>query len=199
MRTQSKTMQFIDFQCENLGLEQKTLFERSKPLLNLYRHVVWTVKTRASNLRQEIIGTYGMQLNTALLYLSDLAPAVTRAGFESKVNQLFEAKWLIDLADLALQSVSCYPVLGEQYTALLRLRFMDETSRTDSQVAEALSIERSTYYDRKKEATFLLGISLWGFVIPTTITTYQRVSNMGMNENDFFNLVAKNLNNQLTA
>lgn len=76
---------------------------------------------------------------------------------------------------------------------------MDETSRTDSQVAEALSIERSTYYDRKKEATFLFGISLWGFVIPATITTYQRVSNMGMNENDFFNLVAKNLNNQLTA
>lgn len=133
MRTQSKTMQFIDFQCENLGLEQKTLFERSKTLLNLYRHVVWTVKTRASNLRQEIIGTYGMQLNTALLYLSDLAPATTRAGFESKVNQLFEAKWLIDLADLALQSVSCYGdscYLGAQKrTEALRKNKIDKPIR----------------------------------------------------------------------
>lgn len=199
MRTQSKTMQFIDYQCQSLGLDQKSLFERSKTLLSLYRHVVWAVKGRAIDLQQEIVGTYGMQLNTALLYLSDLAPTATRAGFETTVNQLFEAKWMIHLTDLALMSVSCYPGSGEQCTTLLRLRFMEEADRSDQQVAELLSMERSTYYDRKKEATLLFGISLWGFVLPTALTTYRRVSDMGMMESDFFDLIASNLSNRQIA
>ena len=31
---------------------------------------------------------------------------------------------------------------------------------------EMLQIERSVYYDRKKEATLVFGIALWGTVMP---------------------------------
>ena len=31
---------------------------------------------------------------------------------------------------------------------------------------EVLNMERSTYYDRKKEAILLFGLSLWGTAIP---------------------------------
>lgn len=31
---------------------------------------------------------------------------------------------------------------------------------------ECMDLERSTYYDRKKEAVLLFGLSLWGNVIP---------------------------------
>ena len=154
MRTQTKTMQFIEAQCQNLGLEQKALFARTKTVLNLYRRVVWSVKGRADNMKQEIVGTYGMKLSTALMYLSEFAPVSARTSFESKVTQMFEAKWLM---------------------------------------------ERTTYYDRKKEAIFLFGISLFGFVLPTTLITYQRVSLMGMKEEAFFELVSENLNRQIGA
>ena len=192
-------MQFIEAQCQNLGLEQKALFARTKTVLNLYHRVVWSVKGRADNMKQEIVGTYGMKLSTALMYLSEFAPVSARASFESKVTQMFEAKWLIDLADMALQYVKVYPGNGELLAQLLQKRFMEEVPRTDAIVSEALSVERSTYYDRKKEAIFLFGISLFGFVLPTTLITYQRVSLMGMKEDTFFELVSENLNKQIGA
>lgn len=44
---------------------------------------------------------------------------------------------------------------------ILQLRFMQEASRTDDEVSELLGLERSTYYDHKKEAILLMGISLY--------------------------------------
>ena len=150
-------------------------------------------------MKQEIVGTYGMKLSTALMYLSEFAPVSARTSFESKVTQMFEAKWLIDLADMALQYVKVYPGNGELLAQLLQKRFMEEVPHTDAVVSEALSVERSTYYDRKKEAIFLFGISLFGFFLPTTLITYQRVSLMGMKEEAFFELVSENLNRQIGA
>ena len=43
---------------------------------------------------------------------------------------------------------------------------MDKFKYTESDLLELLSIERSTYYDRKKEAVYVFGISLWGDALP---------------------------------
>ena len=79
---------------------------------------------------------------------------------------------------------------GDLYTQILQLRFMQEASRTDDEVSELLGLERSTYYDRKKEAILLIGISLWGYVIPTTMSVYRRVELMSVPEEDFFAMVS---------
>ena len=191
MRVPTKAMQFIETQAQALRLDPKEIYTKTKALLHLYQNVVWSVKNRADNLRQEISGTYGMHLNTALMYLSDLAPEKTKAGFEASVTTLFQSKWIIELLDLSLQCVRDYPLYGETYAELLRLRFMDETRRSDADVSELLALERSTYYDRKKEAIMLMGLSLWGFVVPNTLDTYRRVSTLSVSEKDFFALVAE--------
>lgn len=107
------------------------------------------------------------------------------------VSNLFKSQWLIKLIDLSLQYVCDYPIYGETYSQILRLRFMDETKRNDNTVSEILSLERSTYYERKKEAILLLGISLWGFVVPNTLETYKRVSYLSVSETDFFTMVTE--------
>lgn len=191
MRTITKAMQFIEVQAQNFNLNTKQLYTQTKSLLMLYRNVVWSVKNRADNLRNEISGTYGMQLNTALTYLSDFAPDRTREDFESTVNNLFQSRWLIRLLDIGLQYVYDYPIFGETYAEILKLRFLDEVKRNDNTVSEMLSLERSTYYDRKKEAILLLGISLWGFVIPNAIMTYKRIAHLCVSEDDFFARVFK--------
>lgn len=191
MRAPIKAMQFIEAQAQALRLDPKEIYTKAKALLHLYQNVVWSVKNRADNLRQEISGTYGMHLNTALMYLSDLAPEKTKAGFEASVTTLFQSKWIIELLDLSLQYVQDYPLYGETYARLLHLRFMDETRRSDANVSELLVLERSTYYDRKKEAIMLMGLSLWGFVVPNTLNTYRRVSTLSVSEKDFFALVAE--------
>ena len=191
MRAPTKAMQFIETQAQALRLDPKEIYTKTKALLHLYQSVVWSVKNRANNLRQEISGTYGMHLNTALMYLSDLAPEKPKASFEASVTTLFQSKWIIELLDLSLQCVRDYPLYGETYAELLRLRFMDEIRRSDANVSELLALERSTYYDRKKEAIMLMGLSLWGFVVPNTLDTYRRVSMLSVSEKDFFALVAE--------
>lgn len=191
MRAPTKAMQFIEAQAQSIHLDTKEIYSKTKALLQLYQSVVWSVKNRADNLRREITGTYGMQLNTALIYLSDLAPEKTKTGFEASVATLFQSKWIIELLDLSLQCVRDYPLYGETYAELLHLRFMNEIRRSDADVSELLALERSTYYDRKKEAIMLMGLSLWGFVVPNTLDTYHRVSMLSVSEKDFFALVAE--------
>ena len=132
-----------------------------------------------------------MQLNTALMYLSEFAPEKVKYNFDATITMLFHSKWIIELLDLSLQCVQDYPLYGEVYAQLLHLRFMNEVQRSDSEVSELLSMERSTYYDRKKEAILLMGVSLWGFVVPNTLDTYHRVSMLSVSEKDFFALVAE--------
>lgn len=191
MRASTKAMQFIEAQAQSIHLDTKEIYSKTKALLQLYQSVVWSVKNRADNLRREITGTYGMQLNTALIYLSDLAPEKTKTGFEASVTTLFQSKWIIELLDLSLQCVRDYPLYGKTYAELLHLRFMGETRRSDADVSELLALERSTYYDRKKEAIMLMGLSLWGFVVPNTLDTYHRVSMLSVSEKDFFALIAE--------
>ena len=190
MRATTKAMQYIELQTKHFDLDTKKLLTQTKAILMVYRHVVWSVQNRANLMQREIAGTYGMQLSTALVYLSDFAPMATRDEFEAKVSSLFHSKWLVELTDLSLQYVRDYPVYGDIYAQILQLRFMQETSRTDEEVSELLGLERSTYYDRKKEAILLMGISLWGYVIPTTMSVYRRVELMSVPEEDFFTMVS---------
>ena len=194
MRATTKAMQYIVLQAKHFDLDTKKLLAQTKAILMVYRHVVWSVQNRANLMQREIAGTYGMQLSTALIYLSDFAPMATRDEFEAKVSSLFHSKWLVELTDLSLQYVRDYPVYGDIYAQILQLRFMQETSRTDEEVSELLGLERSTYYDRKKEAILLMGISLWGYVIPTTMSVYRRVELMSVPEEDFFTMVSAEQN-----
>ena len=190
MRATTKAMQYIELQAKHFDLDTKKLLAQTKAILMVYRHVVWSVQNRANLMQREIAGTYGMQLSTALIYLSDFAPMATRDEFDAKVSGLFRSKWLVELIDMALQYVQGYPVYGDLYTQILQLRFMQEASRTDDEVSELLELERSTYYDRKKEAILLMGISLWGYVVPTTMSVYRRVELMSVPEEDFFAMVS---------
>ena len=52
------------------------------------------------------------------------------------------------------------------YHEILSKSYLTAFRYTESELLEILSIERSTFYDRKKEAIMLLGIALWGYAIP---------------------------------
>ena len=52
---------------------------------------------------------------------------------------------------------------------------------TESELLDLLNMERSTFYDRKREAILLLGVSLWGYAIPC----FKGIFNMkGADESD---------------
>ncbi len=91
---------------------------------------------------------------------------IERCEFERRVCNLFENKWMIDLIDKAMSKVYEYYNNGRLYHEILSKSYLTAFRYTESELLEILNLERSTFYDRKKEAVMLLGIALWGYAIP---------------------------------
>lgn len=52
------------------------------------------------------------------------------------------------------------------YFEILSKCYLSKFKYTESEMLELLNMERSRFYDRKKESIMLFGISLWGSAIP---------------------------------
>ena len=150
---------------EQLHLDREDIFYKTKMLLGVYRDVVWITLNRSEGLNEELF-YYGDNLNSALVYLEQFAPDIERQEFENRVCSLFENKWMIDLIDTAMGKIYDYHHNGKLYHEILSKSYLTAFRYTESELLELLNMERSTFYDRKKEAIMLLGISLWGYTIP---------------------------------
>lgn len=113
-----------------------------------------------------LICTYGDSLDGALIYLENFAPDEARERFEERIRSLFETKWIIELVDMAMLKIREYPDKGALYCEIISKAYLNRFKYRESEMLEVLNMERSTYYDRKKEAILLFGLSLWGTAIP---------------------------------
>ena len=104
--------------------------------------------------------------NGALIYLENFAPDEARERFEERIRSLFETKWIIELVDMAMLKIREYPDKGALYCEIISKAYLNRFKYRESEMLEVLNMERSTYYDRKKEAILLFGLSLWGTAIP---------------------------------
>ena len=164
-RNNTRAAKSIAKMYEQLGLPQDDIFHKTKLLLSIYRDVVWATLSDCRCVNAEI-NYYGDDLNDALIYLEEFAPDIERSEFEHRVCNLFENKWMIDLIDKAMRKVYDYYNNGRLYHEILSKSYLTAFRYTESELLEILNLERSTFYDRKKEAVMLLGIALWGYAIP---------------------------------
>ncbi|MGF3225946.1 hypothetical protein [Facklamia sp. P12932] len=162
----SRNIREIETLCRNLGLDKDNVWHKTKALLTIYRKVVWSIHQRVDDMVMEDIVTYGRRLDKALEYLYDFAPIEKKKDFEDQVNYLFETKWLIDLIDKSLVQLKKYPDQGEIYYTIIKNAYLNEKKIPDIDVMQIVSLEKTVYYQRKKEAIYLVGIALWGYAIP---------------------------------
>ena len=59
-----------------------------------------------------------------------------------------------------------HPCIGWCTKKVISKAYLNRFKYRESEMLEVLNMERSTYYDRKKEAILLFGLSLWGTAIP---------------------------------
>lgn len=164
-RNNTKAFQSINRMYEQMSLDSREILHKTKLLLSVYRDVVWVTLYEANSVKEEIY-YYGDDLTSALVFLEGFASSVEKDEFESKVACLFENKWMIDIIDKAMLKVYDYYNNGRLYHEILSKCYLTAFRYTESELLELLDLERSTFYDRKKEAVMLLGISLWGYAIP---------------------------------
>ena len=152
--------------CEMDNIDGKQLYEKAKMLLGIYRRVCWSTIGRADTVAEEICYYCGSDLDGALLYLEEFAPEKEKEQFESRIKTLFETRWMVELVDSAMLKVHDFPENGQLYHEIISKCFLTKFRYSENELLEILNLERSRFYDRKKEAIMVFGLSLWGSSIP---------------------------------
>ncbi len=165
-RNNTQVLNNIRMLCRIQKVNEKMLYDRSRLILSIYRDVCWSAIGRADEVHEDLICTCGANLGDALVYLETFAPDEARERFEERIRSLFETKWMIELVDHAMGRIREYPCRGDLYCEIISKSYLSRFHYRESELLEVLSMERSTYYDRKKEAILLFGLSLWGTSIP---------------------------------
>ena len=98
--------------------------------------------------------------------LIDVDPRVEKMRLESRLESLENSKSILVLVDRAMMLLKNYPIEGQKYHDILTKTYMVFVKYSEIEIIEALNISRSTLYRDKKKAINLLGVILWGFVIP---------------------------------
>ena len=158
--------ELLDSQLSALGLDSDAVFHRSKLILKIYRDVVWVLSERVEEL-QEYAWDLGKQdIDTGLCYLENFAPDIDLQDFEEKVCCVVESRMFVEIIDRALLRLRKYPDRGELYYEILTKQFIYRFNSTEKEMLEELNMERSVFYDRKKEAIYIFSVCLFGYAIP---------------------------------
>lgn len=165
-RKNSESWNTIHALCEAQELNEDLIYAKAKQLLTVYRRVCWSTVGRADAVHEDVCYYYGNDLDRALIYLETFAPEKEKQRFESKIRTLFETRWMMELMEQAMVRVKDFPDSGDQYFDILSNFYLSSTKFTESDMLDILNMERSRYYDRKKEAIMVFGIALWGTALP---------------------------------
>lgn len=165
-KKETQSMESIKRICRLQKIDERRLYERARTLLSVYRNVCWSAAMRSGQVRDEIACYYSGDLEAALIYLETFASEEKKELFEERIGSLFETKWLVDLVDTAMLRVKEYPGNGDLYFEILSKCYLNRFRYTESELLELLKMERSCFYDRKKEAVLVFGLSLWGGALP---------------------------------
>jgi hypothetical protein len=65
-----------------------------------------------------------------------------------------------------------YPGSGKLYFEILSKSYMTVFRYSEPELLEEFNLEGSSFYERKREATMLIGIALWGYAIPELKNNY---------------------------
>ena len=146
--------------------DKEKTYHKTKLLLKVYRDVIWSIGDRVEELEAEYNEMGSDSLAEVLDYLDDYNPNINREELELEICSVFKSKVLIEIVDKALAKVKSYPDYGDIYFDILYKQYIEKFKYSEDHIIQALNCERTTYYKRKKEAINLMGIALWGYVLP---------------------------------
>lgn len=166
MRKESSTVQKCKRQMATLGFDSQLAYHRVKLILKIYRDVVWVLSERVEELHEYAWELGDQDADTGLIYLQSFAPDMDLQEFEERVCCMMENRMLVDVIDRALLRLKRYPDRGELYYEILTKQFIHRFNSTEKELLDELNMERSVFYDRKREAIFLLSLCLFGYAVP---------------------------------
>ena len=101
-----------------------------------------------------------------MVYLETFAPEKEKDCFQSKVESLFETRVLVDMVDTAMLRVKEYPERGNEFFEILSLKYLNRFRYKGRDVWEILNMERSVFFDKKKDAILVFAYAFWETALP---------------------------------
>ena len=154
--------------CRVRGFDQKIQLNKTKLFLSAYRRICWS-----RSIRKDTINTTNGQylyretcLPDTLDYLENAMTGKTKEMFIDDIMTLSDSLWIKMMAELAMKDLKEFPEYGEMYERIIQNYYLGQYKYTESQMTTLLGIERSTYYDRKREAIMAFAVALWNNSIP---------------------------------
>ncbi len=165
-RNNSGVWKTIHSLCNHDKFSEDRLYERAKLLLSTYRNLCWQTTVDTEDTISDLCVCASTDVDGALIYLETFAPEKERDVFEDRIGSLFNRRWMMDIVENAMVKTKDFPDYGEMYFEIISKCYLTKWKYTDNEMLEILNLERSRFYDRKKEAVMIFGISLWGTAIP---------------------------------
>lgn len=141
-------------------------YHNAKALLKVYSNVVWSLGENVDSLQQESCELADSELLNYVNCLMDIDTRVNKEHFKSKLQTVAETNCMVELINRALIKLRNYPRDGERYFEIINKSFLVKYKYSETEILEALDMSRATFYRDKKRAISLLGVILWGFIIP---------------------------------
>lgn len=176
MRRESVVLTMIKGDYITIGLDADSTYKKMDVLLKLHRKINWCLEESEVELNDITYEScYGS--SETMSYLLNFAPEKEMDVFRRRATAVMQTRVLLELIDRAVMKLRDYPMGGQTYYSIFDLKYLNRWTYTEFEILDMLDLERSTYYRKKKEGTYLLGYILFGYVMPDYIKA-EKVANM---------------------
>ena len=175
-RRKTLAMQTLEAMCASRKMNPEILAGKAKLLLESYRRVCWTTLGVCHVANDDGYCICDEDIKRALDYLDTYSPTENRIEFEQQLRTLFDSRWMVELVDSTMIQVKEFPDEGDTYFDILSKFYLSKFKLCEGELLNLLKLERSSYYDRKKEAILAFGLALWGTVLPKLINIVESES-----------------------
>lgn len=137
----------------------------------IYRKVVWRVEEAICEVNDAAYEFGSKRITNLVDFLSfglDYFDGIKdKKAIEERLMNIAESKSMIEIVDKALIKLRTHPDNGEIYFNIITSSYINKKKLTDDQIRRKYHISPSTYYRYKKKAINLMGVILWGYILPS--------------------------------
>ena len=135
-------------------------------LLDLYKKVSWRLNQSLAEMEEECMQIGDVSLSQAIQELMQIDSDLDSLKLDERLESIMVSYQMVQIVNRALLMLKAYPDGGEEFFEIINRVYILQIPYSEQEMLDTLHIGRTTYYKRKKEAVAMLGVVLWGFVIP---------------------------------
>ena len=168
-RRKTLAMQEIEQSCISHNFDVNELLGKSRLLLKTYQSIHWTAIGLKEIDADDSYCFSTEEMKCALDYLNSFPSDEKPLILERRLRELFDPRWIVELVESSLVQVNAFPKKGPLYYEILQKMYCTSNVYTESDLLDILKLERSRFYELKKEAFLVFGLALWGTVLPKVL------------------------------